>query len=117
MAEEKSFYRRAVDYLQKPPERLQVKRGPLDKYEQVQGSVFGYNTQSGYFPNKLIEDMGDGLGNSAVVACLNVLATSFAEAPLKVYEKTENGRREINNHPMEILMQRPNEFISGSVPW
>ena len=115
MAEEKSFYRRAVDYLQKPPERLQVKRGPLDKYEQVQGSVFGYNTQSGYFPNKLIEDMGDGLGNSAVVACLNVLATSFAEAPLKVYEKTENGRREINNHPMEILMQRPNEFISGSV--
>ena len=112
---EKSFYRRAVDYLQKPPERLEVKRGPLDKYEQLQGSVFGYNTQSGYFPNKLIEDMGDGLGNSAVVACLNVLATSFAEAPLKVYEKTENGRREINNHPMEILMQRPNEFISGSV--
>ena len=51
MAENKSFYRRAVDYLQKPPERLQVKRGPLDKYEQVQGSVFGYNTQSGYFPN------------------------------------------------------------------
>ena len=112
---EKSFYRKAVDYLQKPPQRLEVKRGPLDKYEQTQGSVWGYNTQSGYFPNKLIEEMGDGLGNSAVVACLNVLATSFAEAPLKVYEKTENGRKEIVNHPMEILMQRPNEFISGAV--
>ena len=23
--------------------------------------------------------------------------------------------KEINNHPMEILMQKPNEFISGSV--
>ena len=112
---EKSFYRRAVDYLQAPPQRFNVKRGPLDKYEQTQGSVWGYNTTSGYFPDKLIEEMGDGLGNSAVVACINVLATSFAEAPLKVYQKTENGRQEVINHPMEILMSRPNEFISGAV--
>lgn len=115
MAEEKSFYRRTVDYLQKPPQRIDLKRGPLDKYEQSQGSVWGYNTQSGYFPDKLIEEMGDGLGNSAVVACVNVLATSFAESPLKVYQKTENGKQEVKNHPMEILMSRPNEFISGAV--
>lgn len=115
MAENKSFYRRAVDYLQRPPQRLDVKRGPLDKYEQSQGSVWGYNTTSGYFPDKLIEEMGDGLGNSAVVACINVLATSFAEAPLKIYQKTENGKQEVVNHPMEMLMSRPNEFISGSV--
>ncbi len=115
MAENKSFYRRAVDYLQRPPQRLDVKRGPLDKYEQSQGSVWGYNTTSGYFPDKLIEEMGDGLGNSAVVACINVLATSFAEAPLKIYQKTENGKQEVINHPMEMLMSRPNEFISGSV--
>jgi len=112
---EKSFYRRAVDYLQAPSQRFEVKRGPLDKYEQSQGSVWGYNTTSGYFPDKLIEEMGDGIGNSAVVACINVLATSFAEAPLKVYQKTENGRQEVVNHPMEILMSRPNEFISGAV--
>ena len=112
---EKSFYRRAVDYLQAPSQRFEVKRGPLDKYEQTQGSVWGYNTTSGYFPDKLIEEMGDGIGNSAVVACINVLATSFAEAPLKVYQKTENGRQEVVNHPMEILMSRPNEFISGAV--
>ena len=115
MAENKSFYRRAVDYLQRPPQRLDLKRGPLDKYEQSQGSVWGYNTTSGYFPDKLIEEMGDGLGNSAVVACINVLATSFAEAPLKIYQKTENGKQEVVNHPMEMLMSRPNEFISGSV--
>ena len=115
MAENKSFYRRAVDYLQRPPQRLDLKRGPLDKYEQSQGSVWGYNTTSGYFPDKLIEEMGDGLGNSAVVACINVLATSFAEAPLKIFQKTENGKQEVVNHPMEMLMARPNEFISGSV--
>ena len=102
---EKSFYRRAVDYLQRPPERLEVKRGPLDKYEQVQGSVWGYNTQSGYIPQKLIDDLGDGLGNSAVVACLNVLATSFAEPQLKVYRKNEQGKLEQKSHPLEVLLQ------------
>ena len=118
MADNKSFYRRAVEYLQAPPKRLQntqVKRGPLDKYEQVNGSVWGYNTESGYFPQKLIDDLGDGLGNSAVVACLNVLATSFAEPMLKVYKKNDKGKLEQQNHPLEILFQRPNEFISGAV--
>ena len=115
MAENKSFYRRTVDYLQKPPERVNLKRGPLDKYEQPQGSVWGHNTQSGYFPQKLIDDLGDGLGNSAVVACLNVLATSFAEPQLKVFKKNEQGKLEQTAHPLEILLQRPNEFISGSI--
>jgi len=115
MAEEKSFFKRAAEYLQAPPQRLTVKRGPLDKYEQVQGSVWGYNTQSGYFPQKLIDELGDGLGNSAVVACLNVLATSFAEPMLKVYKKTDQGKAEVVNHPLEVLMQRPNEFISGNI--
>ena len=80
MAENKSFYRRTVEYLQKPPQRLTdgVKRNPLDRYDSIQGSNWGFNTQSGYFPSKLIDEMGDGLGNSAVVACINVLATSFA---------------------------------------
>ena len=36
--------------------------------------------------------MGDGLGNSAVVACLNVLATSFAEPMLKSLRKDKNGK-------------------------
>ena len=115
MAEEKSFFKRAAEYLQAPPQRLTLKRGPLDKYEQVQGSVWGYNTQSGYFPQKLIDELGDGLGNSAVVACLNVLATSFAEPMLKVYKKTDQGKAEVVNHPLEVLMQRPNEFISGNI--
>ena len=115
MADNKSFYRKAVDYLQAPSQRFEAKRGPLDKYEQPQGSVWGYNTSSGYFPQKLIDELGDGLGNSAVVACLNVLATSFAEPQLKVYKKNEQGKLEQTSHPLEQLLQRPNEFISGSI--
>jgi len=117
MAENKSFYRRTVEYLQKPPQRLVdgQKRSLLDRHDSVLTSNWGFNTQSGYFPQKLIDEMGDGLGNSAVVACINVLTTSFAEPSLKVYKKIEGGREVIRNHPMEILMQRPNEFSSGAV--
>ncbi len=113
---EKSLYRRAVEYLQAPPQRVGVKSTqPITGFDSASTSNFGFNTQSGFFPKKLIDDMGDGVGNSAVVACLQVLATAFAEAPLKVYKKNKDGREEILSHDMEILMQRPNEFISGSV--
>ena len=117
MAEEKkSFYRRSVEYLQKPPQRIidGEKRSPLDRYDSMLTSNYGFNTQSGFFPQKLIDDMGDGLGNSAVTACLNVLATSFAEPSLKVYKKIDGGKELQQSHPMEILMNRPNEFLSGN---
>ena len=115
MAEEKSLYRKAVDYLQAPPKRTVTgtKGSPYDRNDSMLTSNFGYNTQSGHFPQKLIDDMGDGLGNSAVTACLNVLATSFAEPTLKVYKKVEGGKEVVPSHPMEILLTRPNEFLSG----
>ena len=85
---QKSFYRRAVDYLQAPPER-QVKGFAYNQSTNsaLDSAVFGYNTTSGSIPQKLLEDIGEGTGNSAVVACLNVLATSYAEPQLKVYKK------------------------------
>ncbi len=115
MAEEKSFYRRAVDYLQAPSQRGigETKGSPFERYDSMLTSNYGYNTQSGHFPQKLIDDMGDGLGNSAVTACLNVLATSFAEPTLKIYKKIDGGKEVVDSHPMEILLTRPNEFLSG----
>ena len=89
MAEEKkSFYRRTVEYLQAPSER-QVKGFNYNQStnSSLDSSVFGYNTASGSIPQKLLEDIGEGTGNSAVVACLNVLATSYAEPQLKIYKK------------------------------
>jgi len=117
MAEEKkSFYRRAVDYLQAPPER-QVKGLNYNQSvnSALDSAVFGYNTTSGSFPSQLIDDLGEGTGNSAVVACLNVLATSFTEPQLKIFQKTSEDINEINTHPVEQLMQRPNPFTSGSL--
>jgi len=116
MAEEKSFYRRAVDYLQAPPER-QVKGFAYNQSTNsaLDSAVFGYNTTSGSIPQKLLEDIGEGTGNSAVVACLNVLATSFAEPQLKVYKKESDGPNEVVAHPVEQLLQRPNPFTSGSL--
>lgn len=114
MAEEKSFYRRAVEYLQAPPER-QVKGLTYNQSTNsaLDSAVFGYNTSSGAFPAKLLEDIGEGTGNSAVVACINVLATAFAEPVLKVMTKTTDGDEEQMLHPVEKLLQRPNPFTSG----
>ena len=88
MAEDKSRFRRFVEYLQAPPERVKA------NYNQSLGVdplVYGYNTSSGYFQDKKLQEVGDGTGNSAVVACLNVLSTSFAEPSLKVYKKRIGG--------------------------
>ena len=117
MAEEKkSFYRRAVDYLQAPPER-QVKGLNYNQSvnSALDSAVFGYNTSSGSFPSQLVDDLGEGTGNSAVVACLNVLATSFAEPPLKVYKNNQGDKNVLDSHPVEQLLQRPNPFTSGSL--
>ena len=82
MAEEKSFYRRAVDYLQAPPER-QVKGFAYNQSTNsaLDSAVFGYNTTSGSIPQKLLEDIGEGTGNSAVVACLNVCLLYTSPSP------------------------------------
>ena len=113
MAEDKSRFRRFVEYLQAPPER--VKGLNYNQSLGVDPLVYGYNTSSGYFPDKKLQEVGDGTGNSAVVACLNVLSTSFAEPSLKVY-KRENGEMvEQEDHPVNQLLTRPNQYTSGSL--
>ena len=115
MAENKSFYRKAVDYLQAPPQRTLDEKSFLQN-SSVDSQVFGYNTQSGFMPDKLLKEIGDGTGNSAVVACLNVLTTSFAEPRLKVYRETsENDFEVLDNHPVTQLINRPNPYTSGSL--
>ena len=75
--------------------------------------VLGYNTQAGNFD---LKDLGNGQANSAVTACLQVLGTSFSEANLIVKSYQEDGEESIiYNHPLEILMDRPNPFMSGEV--
>ena len=76
-------------------------------------AVFGYNTSSGYFDHKKLAEVGDGTGNSAVIACLNVLATAFAEPNLLVSSRNSEGdyTREMN-HPLTRLLRRPNPYMT-----
>lgn len=73
----------------------------------------GYNTEAGMFD---VKNLGNGGYNSAVVACLNVLGRSFAEAKLIVNIKDENGGMEyVPNHPLEDLFKKPNKYMSGDL--
>jgi len=115
---EKSFYRRAMDYLQAPPQRNIEQKGSFlnQTNYSLDGQIYGYNSSSGFIPDKLLKEIGDGTGNSAVIACLNVLSTSFAEPRLKVYRETsDNDFEAVDNHPVTQLFTRPNPYTSGSL--
>jgi len=116
MAERKSRFRRAVDFLNAPTQRQQQKASRYNQSTSLDRAVFGYNTESGYFPTQLLDDVGDGSNNSAVVACLNVLATSFAEPKVKVcYESNDGDQEVVKQHPVTQLLERPNPFTSGNL--
>jgi len=75
--------------------------------------IWGWNTNAGAFD---VNNMGNGQSNSAVVACLQTLGVSFSEANLlvKTYNQ-DNDMEVIYNHPFEILMKRPNPYMSGDI--
>ena len=75
--------------------------------------LWGWDNKAGEWN---VDSMGNGASNSAVVACLNLLGTSFSEANLVIQFKTDAGELEyLPNHPLEVLMQRPNPYMSGDV--
>tara|TARA_Y100001963_G_scaffold151741_1_gene235167 strand:- start:1442 stop:4261 length:2820 start_codon:yes stop_codon:yes gene_type:complete len=115
--EEKSRFRKALDFF--VPGRSAESKAQSN-FNQLFGndaSVYGYNTSSGFFESDKLREIGDGSGNSAVVACLNVLATSFSEPKLKIVKKgTDFGDKEyIKEHPLTELYTRPNPFMSANL--
>ncbi len=75
--------------------------------------IQGYNTSAGDWN---LQGLGNGESNSAVVSCLQVLGVSFSEASLKVCTQDEHGEKLIiPNHPLSLLMRRPNPYMSGDV--
>ena len=75
--------------------------------------IWGFNTRAGEFD---VNNIGNGQSNSAVVACLQTLGVSFSEASLLVKTYNQDNEMEvIYNHPFEILMKRPNPYMSGDV--
>ena len=56
---------------------------------------------------------GDVTQNSAVSACLNWICTNWADAPLKVGSLAGNKFEPIEHHPLELLIDQPNEDYNG----
>jgi HK97 family phage portal protein len=85
-----------------------------DDYPVTSSSyIQGYNTQAGMFD---VNNLGNGASNSAVVACLGVLSRSFSEGRLVVNKYTEDGDQEyVPNHPLEVLLKKPNPYMTGDV--
>ena len=117
MAEELSAFQRFTKRFT-PSGRQELKRLNFNQSlaSALDRSVYGYNTQSGYFPSDKLEDIGNGSGNSAVAACLSVLATAFAEPKLNVMKEDEVGQDIVlAKHPVSKLFKRPNPFMSGAI--
>ena len=74
--------------------------------------VFPFNTDAGFFSgtNQMSPE-----GNSAALACLNVLGTAFSEPPLKVYLKTQEGLEYVDNHPAALLLENPNPNMTANL--
>ena len=74
--------------------------------------VFPFNSDAGFFSG--VNQMSPE-GNSAALACLNVLGTAFSEPPLKVYLKSTEGDEYVENHPAQVLLQNPNPNMTANL--
>ncbi len=71
---------------------------------------------SGYVQGQHL--VGDGGGNSAVVACLNVLSGSFAEAPVAQFTPDDDGQMVADlMAPAAQLIAHPNPYMTGELLW
>lgn len=114
MAEDKNRFQKAFDALRGREQKVRQ-----SSYNQMFGndtSVYGYNTSAGFWESDQLKEIGDGSGNSAVIACLNVLSTAFSEPTLNVVKQDSFGNIEKqNNHPITKLYARPNPFMSAGL--
>ena len=64
------------------------------------------------------KEVGDGTGNSIVVACVNWIARTFPEAPVTVLDEGADGQLvRVPRHPFPRLIERPNPYYPGPLLW
>ena len=115
--DENSRFQKGLDFIS-PGRPTEEKT--QSNYNQLFGndaSIYGYNTSAGFWESDKLKEIGDGSGNSAVVACLNVLATSFSEPKLHVVKKDTKflDNEKVLEHPLTQLYSRPNPFMSANL--
>jgi HK97 family phage portal protein len=60
--------------------------------------------------------VGDGRGNSAVMACVQWICRTFPEAPIQVLQRQGDGKETpVPDHPMTALLAAPNPYYSGEL--
>jgi len=63
-------------------------------------------------------EVGDGRGNSIVMACIRWYCRTFPEAPLQVVRLEADGTETVlQDHRMVALWERPNPYYSGELMW
>lgn len=74
----------------------------------VPGSNFNYSSA-----------VGNTLRNSAVLACINWIKRKFPEAQIGVeaFSTTNQKYQHVPNHPLTLLINKPNRFYSGLLLW
>lgn len=60
---------------------------------------------------------GDGLDSNVLVAPVLWVCRNFTEAHACVQSRTSQIWREVENHPVELLMDKPNDFYGGDELW
>ena len=113
--ENKSRFQRIVDII-RPNSSGEKAQSRYNQNYGLDSSVYGYNTTSGFWETKQLEEIGDGSANSAVIACLNVLSTAFSEPMLQIVKMDEVGNRDVDfKHPLFDLWRRPNPYMSSGL--
>lgn len=56
---------------------------------------------------------GDGRGNAAVMSCIGAIQRALPEAPLVVKERRGDDVRDVPDHELARLLERPNPYYSG----
>ena len=77
-----------------------------------QNVIFPFNTDIGYFSGT---DQMNPEGNSAALACLNVLGTAFSEPSLVVKQQTPEGDVVLDNHEAATLYANPSPYLSNNL--
>lgn len=64
-------------------------------------------------PSRGYAKVGQGLGSNVVMAPVQWLVRAFAQAPVVVQRKRAKKWDDVDGHPLELLLDQPNDFYDG----
>jgi HK97 family phage portal protein len=99
------------------PKKMQKK----NYYEEIfpasyYKTIFQSSGKPNWMPRNFEKFADEGYKKNVIVhRCINLIASSLANIPWKVFYVAENERVELKNHPLLKLLSSPNPISSGSI--